>query len=159
MFHRHEEAQALLPVAPEVAFDYLDDFRKLSAHMEQRSGMLMGSRMAIETDAEGGQAIGSVVRMHGKALGIALDLEEVVVERQPPLRKAWETRAARLAVIGNYRLGFELVPEGGRTRARIHIDYDLPSGAARLLGIFLGRTYARWCVERMARDAEKQFLP
>ena len=78
-----------------------------------------------------------------------------MVEREPPLRK---TLDARLVVIGQYRLGFELESAGATTRARIFIDYALPEKApARLLGRLFGKSYARWCTERTAKDAVRHF--
>lgn len=155
---RHEEAHARLNAGVDAAFAYLDDFRKLSAHMEKRSGMMAGSNMAIETDAAGGRSVGSRVRMRGRMLGMELELEEVVTERVPPLRKAWQTVDARLLVIGQYRLGYELAPEGDGSRLRVFIDYELPGKApARWLGVLLSGTYARWCTRRMASDAAKHF--
>ena len=67
----------MLNVPADVAFAYLDDFRKLSAHMEQRSGMMLGSKMEIQTDAADGRAVGSRVCMRGVILGAAVALEEV----------------------------------------------------------------------------------
>ena len=155
---RREEVSVVLAAPIEAVFDYLDDFRKLSAHMEQRSGMMAGSRMTIEIDEGGGRAVGSQVRMHGRMLGIALSLTEVVTERQPPARKAWQTTDARLLVIGPYRLGFELVPRVDATLARVFIDYALPE-RRRWLGVLFARIYARWCVGRMAADAARRFNP
>jgi hypothetical protein len=146
-----------LPV--EVAFAYLDDFRKLSRHMEQPSGMMLGSKMAIELDRGQGRAVGSRVRMRGTMMGMTLALEEIVTERAPPLRKAWETVDANLLVIGQYRLGFELEPKDAGSALRVFIDYELPSRApARWLGLLLGKVYARWCTRRMASDAARYFI-
>jgi hypothetical protein len=92
MFPKHHESTVILTAAVPVVFEYLDDFTKLSAHMEQSSGMMMGLKMKVETDARGGRAIGSKVRMRGKMMGITLALDEVVTERKPPLRKMWQTR-------------------------------------------------------------------
>lgn len=157
-FAHHRETTALLEARAEDAFAYLDDFTKLAAHMEKRSAMMMGSRMAIETDGLGGRAPGSRVRMQGRVLGMKLSLEEVVTERAPPLRKAWQTVDANLLVIGQYRLGFALSPRGDRSELRVFIDYDLPrSGLARWLGSLFGATYARWCTEQMANDALARF--
>ena len=159
-YPRHHETPVVLNAPAEEVFAYLDDFRKLSAHMEKPSGMMMGSKMKIETDAQGGRAVGSNVRMSGTMMGMTLALKEVVTERVPPLRKAWETVDTKLLVIGPYRLGFELAPEGGRTRARVFIDYALPDGAlTRWLGRLFGGTYARWCTRRMAQDALAHFAP
>lgn len=148
----------MLEAPIDAAFTYLDDFRELSAHMEKSSGMMMGSRMTIEMDEQGGRAVGSKVRMQGKMLGMTLALEEVVTEREPPRLKAWQTVTANLLVIGPYRLGFELEPEGARTRMRVFIDYDFPAGApARWLGRLFAGAYARWCTGRMGADASKHF--
>jgi polyketide cyclase/dehydrase/lipid transport protein len=152
----HEDASVLLNAPIEQAFAHLDDFRKLSAHMVQRSGMMAGSRMTIETDAQDGRAVGSRVRMRGRIAGLDLTLTEVVTERELPFRKAWQTVDARLLVIGPYRLGFQLSREGERTRARIFIDYALPE-RGRWLGKLFAGSYARWCIRRMAGDAERHF--
>src|SRR5512134_2380491 len=150
----HYESRATLDAPVEAAFAYLDDFRQLSAHMQRRSWMMLGSKMKIETDGAEGRAVGSRVRMSGKALGLTLALEEVVSERNPPLRKVWETANAKLLVIGPYRLGFELERKGSSSAVRVFIDYDLPAKPpARWLGRVFGRRYARWCVDRMLRDA------
>ena len=96
--------------------------------------------------------------MSGRMLGVKLRLEEVVVEREPPARKAWQTVDARLAVIAQYRLGFRLEPEGKVTRLCVRIDYDLPQKApARWLGLLFGGAYASWCTRRMAIDAARHF--
>lgn len=157
-FAHHRETTVLLGARAADAFAYLDDFTKLSAHMEKRSVMMMGSRMSIEMDTLGGRAPGSRVRMQGQILGMKLSLEEVVIERAPPLTKSWQTVDARLLVIGQYRLGFALSPRGDCSELRVSIDYDLPrSGLAAWLGKIFGATYARWCTERMANDALARF--
>lgn len=157
-FPFHHESRALLNAPVEAAFAYLDDFRKLSAHMQQSTGMMLGSKMALETDNEQGRRVGSRVRMHGAVIGVALALEEVVTERTPPLRKTWETVSVNLLVIGQYRLGFELQPKGSFSDLRVFIDYELPATRpARWFGRLLGPIYARWCTERMTADAAEHF--
>ena len=59
MFPLHYESTVTLNALPETAFAYLDDFRKLSAHMEKSSSMMMGSKMGISADALDGRAVGS----------------------------------------------------------------------------------------------------
>jgi hypothetical protein len=154
----HHESVAELNASPEAAFAYLDDFAKLSAHMEKSSAMMMGSKMTITTDTLGGRAVGSKVRMDGRMFGMTLFLEEVVTERQPPLSKAWQTIDLKLLVIGHYRLGFALSPSGQGALLRVFIDYDLPQQRlARWLGKLFARVYARWCTEHMANDAAAHF--
>ena len=120
--------------------------------------MMFGSKMKIEIDPEEGRAVGSKVRMSGEVLGMHMELEEVVVEREPPVRKAWKTLDAKLLVIGNYRLGFEIEPKGLLSTVQVFIDYDLPATSpGRWLGRLFGHMYARWCTERMAADARRHF--
>ena len=157
-FALHYERGASLHAGIDQAFLYLDDFRALSAHMEKRSVMMAGSAMRITTDQLDGRAVGSRLTMEGRMLGIDLHLEEVVTERDPPLRKAWQTVQATLLIIGSYRLGFELSPRVRGSMLRVFIDYDLPPGGlARWLGRFLAGRYARWCVDRMVGDAVRRF--
>jgi hypothetical protein len=157
-FAFHREARATLPTSADRAFEHLDDFRQLSAHMERPSAMMLGSRMSIVTDDRDGRAVGSRVRMCGKVFGIPLSLEEIVVLREPPLKKAWETVDARLLVVGDYRLGFDLEPRGATCELRVYIDYDHPPGfLARLVAAVLAKRYSRWCVARMVSDATKHF--
>ena len=94
-------------------FALLDDHRRLAGHMEKPSLMMAGATMRVETDALKGQAVGSVIRVTGRVLGVNLAVEEVVTDRVPPLRKTWETWGKpRLLVIGSYRMGFTLSPRG-----------------------------------------------
>ncbi|HOM14347.1 MAG TPA: SRPBCC family protein [Rubrivivax sp.] len=143
------------------AFAWLDDHRHLSSHMASSSWMMAGSSMHTEFDTRRFRAVGSRLRMHGRVLGLPLALQEQVVVREPPRRKAWETVGEpSLLVIGAYRMGFELEAAGGDAALMLRIDYQLPSrGVARWLGLVLGRAYARWCVRTMVRDAQRALQP
>ena len=136
-------------------FAHLDDHRRLASHMEKPSLMMAGATMRAETDALQGQAVGSLIRVTGRVLGVNLVVEEVVTERVPPLRKTWETRGEpRLLVIGSYRMGFTISPQRERSRLTVFIDYQLPPrGVTHGFGLLFGRTYAAWCTRRMATDA------
>lgn len=155
----HFDSCARLDASAETIFSHLDDQKRLSAHMNQSSWMMAGSRMSIELDALQGRATGSKIRLSGRVLGIPLALEEVVTEYNPPLRKVWETVGTpRLLVIGHYRMGLEITPQGSCSELRIFIDYALRESApARWLGKMFGSLYARWCTRRMVTDAEKHF--
>lgn len=127
--------------------------------MEKPSLMMAGAAMKITTDSQQGQAVGSWIRLEGRVLGIALSVEEVVSDYQPPVLKTWETRGEpHLLLIGEYRMGFELAPSADNTQLRVWIDYNLPSGLpGRWLGRLLGTVYADWCVTRMVRDPANAF--
>ncbi len=63
-----------------------------------------------------------------------------------------------LLVMGHYRMGGVITPQDGVSLLRIFIDYKLPDAApSRWLGILLGRSYARWCVQQMMNSAVKHF--
>lgn len=115
--------------------------------------------MTTELDAGRGQQVGSRIRLAGRVFGMALAVDEVVTERMPPQRKVWETVGTpKLLVIGHYRMGFELSPQGTGSLLRVFIEYALPQTApARWLGRWLARGYARWCTQQMVDDAVRHF--
>ena len=155
----HAEVTVRLPASPSAVFGYLDDHARLSAHMSRSSWMMAGSRMAIESDAAKGQAIGSVIRLRGRRLGIRRSVDESVSDRQVPHGQSWETIGTpHLLVIGHYRMGFAISAQGQESVLRVFIDYGFPeSWPARWLGRLLGRLYARWCTKSMANDAVRHF--
>lgn len=140
-------------------FDHLDDQARLGSHMEKPSMMMMGGRMTYDFDNAKGRAVGSVIKVGGSFLGVRLFVEETVTERNPPRRKVWETRGQpRLLIIGSYRMGFEITPSGERSKLRVFIEYAAPlTPVGRVLGRTFAPMYARWCVKRMAEDAERHF--
>ena len=155
----HSEYQGLVRASIADAFDYLDDHARLTGHMNRRSWMMAGGRMAIEKDEQAGRGLGASVRLSGRVLGIRLRVHEIVTMYEPPYRKSWSTTGApRLLVIGPYRMGFTLRPSLQDTHLCVSIDYDLPKGlAGRTLGWLAGSWYARWCTRRMVVDAERHF--
>lgn len=152
-FSRADEAA--VPATPEAVFAILDDPRRLGRHMEKPSAMMLGGSMRTILDERGRRAVGSVIRVEGSVLGLRLSIVERVVERDPPRRKVWETvEEPRLLVFGNYRLGFEIAPDGAGSRVRVFVDYDSPRTAlGRLLGSVGAHAYARWCLDRMLAEA------
>lgn len=155
----HDESSSVVAAPAERLFDLLDDHSRMSAHMSGRSWMMGGGRMVTAMDEGQGRRIGSHIRLDGRAFGVRLELDEVVIERDPPRRKLWETVGEpRLLVIGAYRMGFDVAPDGLRSVLRVFIDYALPEhGVARWLGRVFGRWYARWCTRRMVSDAAREF--
>lgn len=155
----HSETSVVLNAPADAVFSHLDDHKHLSAHMSQSSWMMAGSRMAMELDGSKGRTVGARIRLSGRALGIPLSVEEMVTEWNPPLRKVWETTGTpRLLVIGRYRMGYEITPQGDSSLLQVFIDYALPgTRPGRWLGRLLGNFYARWCTRRMAEDAARYF--
>ena len=115
--------------------------------------------METAIDSGRGQEVGSRIRLSGRVFGVAISVEEIVTERIPPRRKVWETIGTpQLLVIGRYRMGFELSPQGKGSMLRVFIEYALPErGFALWLGRLFGRYYARWCTQQMVDDAIKHF--
>jgi hypothetical protein len=158
--NRHREASSLIAARPEDLFAHLDDQTRLAKHMGQSSMMMGGGRMTYAFDAQAGRAVGSHIRMGGRAFGLELDLDEVVTEREPPRRKVWRTVGTpRLVIIGRYQMGFEIDPVEAAARLRVWIDYDLPHSGFGRFTPALADLYARWCVQQMVRDAAGQFAP
>lgn len=158
-FPLHEASSALAHGSADQVFAYLDDPKALAAHMSESSMMMLGSRMSIDVDADGGHVVGSKIRMQGRMMGIPLSLEEVITERQVPGRKAWQTIGTpTLLIMAHYRMGFEVTPCGDSSMVRVFIDYSLPTTApGSWVGRLLGGVYARWCTRQMADDAAKRF--
>ncbi len=156
----HREITVHIAASPQTVFALLNDHQRLAAHMEKPSLMMAGATMKITTDSQKGQALGSLITVQGRVLGMALSVTEKVTEYAPPLRKAWKTVGeTHLLVIGAYRMGFVLAPESEMSHLRVWIDYDLPTGRwTRVVGKLLGKTYADWCVQRMATDAKRAFF-
>ena len=151
----------IVTASADALFRHLDDHKRLASHMSQSSWMTAGSTMDIKPDAAAGQAEGSHIRLRGRVLGISISVEEVVTEHEPPIRKVWETIGVpKLLVIGHYKMGFEITPQGPSTLLRVFINYDLPQPLlTRLLGYLFSGFYARWCTESMAKDAASYFAP
>lgn len=155
----HYQCEAFVAATPGALFDRLDDPHRLAGHMSRRSIAMAGAFMTIETDAQQGRALGSVIRMHGRVLGIPLSLEEIVVERRRPSLKAWVTAGQpRLLVIGQYRMGFRISAAAEGSHLTVFIDYRWPTNPwLRLPARLLASSYARWCCRQMVRDAQKRF--
>ncbi len=156
-----DESKALVQAAPDQVFAHVDDHTRLSSHMSEPSWKMGGGRMQTELDEGRGQRVGSRIRLSGQVLGVRLSVEETVTERYPPHRKVWTTTGTpRLLVIGHYRMGFELSPQGNASMLRVFIEYAWPEALpARWLGRLFGRYYARWCTRQMVDDVVKHFAP
>ena len=155
----HFKSNVELNAPADAVFSHLDDHTRLSAHMTKPSWIMVGSRMTIELDAAEGRAVGAIIRLRGRVLGIPLSVTEIVTERSPPLRKVWATTGRpQLLVIGSYRMGYEIAPKGQSSQLRVFIDYALPDGPiSHWLGRLFGNFYARWCTQRMVNDAATHF--
>jgi hypothetical protein len=158
-FSRHFADSAFVDASPVQLFAFLDSHERLAGHMTQSSWMMGGGKFQITIDTGEGRALGSHIRMTGKAFGIPVSLDEVITVYRPPLAKTWETVGAQsLLILDRYRMGFDIAPEPGGSRLRIFVNYDLPrAGAARVIGSLLAVSYARWCVRSMLRAAQRHF--
>jgi len=156
-FERHYEQAVAVRAFPEDIFERADDHAWLAGHMASSSWMMGGGTMTMCVDDQHGRAIGSHITMTGRVFGISLFLDEIVTERVPPWKKAWETVGTpRLLVIGAYRMGFQTLRDDGSSRVTVFIDYDLPL-TQRWLGLLFGDMYARWCVTQMVNGIARQF--
>lgn len=159
-YSRYSEAQGRVDASRHALFDFLDDHANLGAHMSRPSGMMFGSIMKVQMDHDRTRRVGSRFGFEGRVLGLPLEVQEVVIARDPPVSKRWETTSEpRLWVIGRYQMGFALTPtEEGATQLHVDIEYELPArGLARLLGRLFASVYAKWCTEQMVTEAQRHF--
>lgn len=155
----HYEDEALIAASATRVFDWLDDPRHLAAHMNRSSAMMAGGSMALFLDEMQGRQVGSQIRMRGRMLGLLLELDEVVTEREAPIRKVWETVGEpTLWVLSRYRMGVDLKSAANGCYVRVFIDYDLPaSPVLSWLARWMSRPYAVWCVEQMLAAVREAF--
>ena len=155
MAKRHFDESREIAASPVELFALIDDHARLSAHMSKSSWMMGGGRMEMSLDEGRGQKVGSHIKLSGKAFGIDIFLDEVVVVHEPPRRKVWETVGEpRLLIIGKYAMAVDIMFRDKGSLLRVGIDYELPQ---TLLGLLFGAPYARWCVRRMLNDAAGHF--
>lgn len=155
----HLEENLFIPAPPEIIFAYADNFHNFSAHMNESSMMMAGSKMETITDEGNGQIVGSHIKMTGKVLGIILFLDEVITIHDAPHHKEWQTVGdINLLVIDHYTLGFEITPEKSGSRFKVYIDYNLPKTfITNVLGQLFGGIYARWCIRQMIDGVSNHF--
>jgi len=158
-FPYHFSDHAVVAAPQPDLFAYLDKHSQLSAHMTRRSWMMGGGHMDISSDEGRFQRLGSRLRLAGRAFGLAVFLEEEIIDYRPPQTKVWRTLGMpRLLIIGAYRMGFEIGPATGGSSLRVFLDYDLPTGIVeRLMGRLLAAAYARWCVRNIVAEGQKRF--
>lgn len=158
-YARHYEKSIVINADQSDVFVYADNPRNFSSHMNQTSIMMAGSTMQTEIDEEEGKKVGSHIKMDGKVLGVPLSLDEVIIERNPPHSKAWETVGdINLLVIDHYKLGFDITPSNGQSDLNVHIDYNFPqSKRTQWVGRLFGGMYAQWCVTQMVKGVSNHF--
>lgn len=155
---RSYEETITVKSGPEEVFAYADDHKNLASHMNATSLMMGGGKMTTILDEDHGQKVGSHIKMSGKVLGIMIYLDEVIVERTPPSRKVWETVGMpKLLVIGKYILGFEITPRVKGSQLEVFIQYTMPTGPTKILGLLFGDFYAKWCVKQMIKSVSGHF--
>lgn len=154
---KHYEETIFVPASPETVFAFADGHRNFSAHMNKSSWMMGGGKMDTTVDEGRGQQIGSHIRMSGKAFGMAVSLDEVVTEHQPPFLKAWKTVGTpKLVVVGNYAMKFTISPRQGGSQLTVSIDY-YPPQAHVWLGKLFGPMFVKWCVNKMTEGVKNRF--
>lgn len=156
---KHYEESIQIMASSKEIFDFADEHKNFSSHMNKSSLMLGGGSMITEFDDGGGKTLNSHITMRGKAFGIPLYLDEVITIHEPPFSKEWRTVGnIKLIVIGHYILGFEIIPLNEVSKFRVFIDYDYPESLiGKILCFLLGGAYAKWCVRNMISGVSKHF--
>lgn len=158
-YQKHYEEIVKVLADTKTVFTFADNPANFSSHMNESSWIMGGSKMETQTDDGKGQQIGSHIIMKGNVFGINLFLDEVIIQHEPPYKKAWETVGKiDLAVIDHYKLGFEITPADNYSLLKVYIDYNLPnSWKTRWLGVLFGEMYSKWCVRQMSHGVKEYF--
>ncbi|HLE49454.1 MAG TPA: SRPBCC family protein [Patescibacteria group bacterium] len=158
-FGKHYEESVLVSATPDEIFNFADNHKNFSAHMNKSSWMMGGGSMETEMDEGKGQKLGSHIKLHGKVFGFNLFLDEAITKYSPPNHKEWKTVGnINLLVVDHYKLGFEIKPEKENSLLKVYIDYNLPKPFfTKLLGLLLGSIYAKWCVKQMIKGVDEHF--
>lgn len=96
-------------------------FSKIKDATEKRlPHRLLGGRMTLEMNEDGGRAVGSHIRLFDGFLGGSLSLEEVIIQREPLHDKTWRTTGPPdFLVLGEYQFSIHIEP--GRDSSRLTI--------------------------------------
>ena len=160
-FPMHYETHARDGGTAETLFSHLDDHNRLSGHMSKSSWMMAAHAWISSSTPRKDRLSARGFVSKGRALASPLFVEEVVTERTPPLRKAWQTaRCAEAARDRPYRMGFEIIPYTSCVPACVFsstMRCQAPGLCAGSAGSCAGGFYARWCTEKMADDAAQAF--
>jgi hypothetical protein len=159
-YQKHYEESVVIKSDQESVFAFADDYKNFSSHMNKGSWIMGGGKMETLTDEGKGKKMDSHIKMNGNILGMNLFLDEVIVQYEPPYKKAWETvKDINLIVIDHYKLGFEITPnEENSSKLKVYIDYNHPSSRKSLwLGYLFGKMYAQWCVKQMINTVIDHF--
>ena len=158
-YRYHLEESIQVKASPEDVFNFANDHKQLSSHMNQSSWMMGGGSMKTIFDAQKGKKVGSHIKMQGKVFGIELYLDEVVSEYNSPYKKEWHTVGSpKLLVIGQYRMGIEIQAAGLGSELKVFIDYNLPeTGISKLFSLLFGNMYAKWCVKQMINSVHDHY--
>ncbi|MFZ5552854.1 MAG: SRPBCC family protein [Bacteroidota bacterium] len=147
----------IINASPEKAFAFMDNIENTGMHMTKKNTAMMGSRLTIEWLSENKTGLGTKYRWTGKVAGMNMDFTVEVTKWENGKEKIWETVGEpKLIVLSWYRMFLTLEPdENGNTIALLGIDYRRPKGG--VLGFFLAKRYAAWCVNSMLNDTKKHF--
>lgn len=116
-------------------------------------------KLIIETDKKKGQELGSEIKLIGQILGFTIFVKENVTVLERPFKKVWQTQGIqKLIVIDQYKMGFTISPKDNFSVLEVFIDYSLPpTGITFILGWVFGRFYAKWCTQKMIKEAQSHF--
>src|SRR3989304_5158226 len=72
---KHYEDSVYIPTSPKELFDYADDHKNFSSHMNKSSWMMGGGSMNTHVDGKRFRELGSHIQMEGTVFGIKLYID------------------------------------------------------------------------------------
>lgn len=145
-----------IPAPVEDVFAYIDDHSHFYSHVIKFS-RAVGGRMELQFDEGHGKTVGSHIRLFGKLFGKNLSLEEVVIKRDPPYIKTWETVGIpKFLIVGQYRMNVTIEPKGDGSLLTVSLDYNTPPNSG-LVKKLLSRVYGKLCAKEMVKGTRNYF--
>jgi hypothetical protein len=148
-----------LAATPAKVFCWVDDPRNTGMHMSQPSLAMLGASLRVERQSASMTGVGTTYRSWGRVLGLPVDFTTTVTSWTREREKTWRTIGEpALIVLGHFEMHFSVAPAVPGTRLRLAIKYNLPATLfGRVIGRILAAPYARWCLRRIANDAQAAF--
>jgi hypothetical protein len=158
-WQRTLQETVVVAAPPARVFAWIDDPANTGLHMSRPSMAMLGGSLRVEQLSPNAAGVGATYRSWGRVLGLPIDFTTAVTVWVSGREKIWRTVGKpRLIVLGDFQMRFLLAGCEDGTNRVLAIDYNVPTRfPGRLLGRVLAAPYVRWCLRRMACDAQLAF--
>jgi hypothetical protein len=144
--------------ASEKVFACIDDLGVAGMHMTKSSMPMMGGKMDVEFLTAYKSGLHTRYRWTGKVLWWELDFTVEVTKWIKGKEKTWETIGpAKMIIYSWFQMNLKVEQGLHESIAYLSISYNKPKGIFnRILCVLVGPWYAKWCLDNMLNDTEKE---